>query len=101
MKHRLTAETASRFAEIALGHVTKEYPHKLDHVLEGPEDALTPPVLLPVFFGSFDWPSCVPGYWLLIRVLRPFPQNRQAARIRTLLDSMVVPPNVAGELDYL
>ena len=40
MKHRLTAETANRFAEIALGHVTREYPHKLDHVMEGPEDVL-------------------------------------------------------------
>jgi hypothetical protein len=28
-----TAETANRFAEIALGHVW-EYPHKLDHVLK-------------------------------------------------------------------
>ena len=34
----LTPDTAARFAEIALGHVTREYPHKLDHVLDGPED---------------------------------------------------------------
>ena len=59
MTHRLTAETANRFAEIALGHVTKEFPHKLDHVLEGPEDALPPRELHPIFFGSFDWHSCV------------------------------------------
>src|SRR5687768_9316389 len=72
MTHRLTAETANRFAEIALGHVTKEFPHKLDHVLEGPEDALPPRELHPIFFGSFDWHSCVHGYWLLLRLRRLF-----------------------------
>ena len=50
MQHRLTAATAARFAAIALGHVTREYPHKLDHVMEGPEDVLgaarAPPDLL-------------------------------------------------------
>ena len=101
MKHRLTAATANRFAGIALGHVTREYPHKLDHVLEGPEDALGPRALHPIFFGSFDWHSCVHGYWLLMRTLRLFPQMAEAARIRALLDTMLVPEKVAGEVDYL
>ncbi len=35
----LARSTASRFARIALGHLTREYPNKLDHVLTGPEDA--------------------------------------------------------------
>ena len=62
MKHRLTAEIADRFAGIALGHVTRQYPHKLDQVLEGDEDLLAPRVLHPLFFGSFDWHSCVHAY---------------------------------------
>ena len=33
---RLTSEIASQLAGIALGHVTREYPNKLDHVLAGP-----------------------------------------------------------------
>ena len=44
----------------------KEYPHKLDHVMDGPEDVLGPRALHPIFFGSFDWHSCVHGYWLLL-----------------------------------
>jgi len=101
MKHRLTAATAERFAGIALGHVTREYPHKLDHVMEGPEDVLSPRALHPIFFGSFDWHSCVHGYWLLMRTLRLFPQMASAARIRALLDEMLTPEKVAGERDYL
>ena len=56
-----TPDLADRFARIALGHVTREYPHKLDHVLDGAEDALPPRALHPIFFGSFDWHSCVHG----------------------------------------
>ena len=101
MTHRLTAATAERFARIALGHVTREYPHKLDHVMEGPEDVLSPRALHPIFFGSFDWHSCVHGYWLLMRTLRLFPAMANAPRIRALLDETLTPGKVAGERDYL
>jgi hypothetical protein len=101
MKHRLARETANRFAGIALSHVTREYPHKLDHVLEGPEDALGPRALHPIFFGSFDWHSCVHGYWLLMRTLRLQPDMAASVRIRALLDDMLVPDKAAGELAYL
>jgi hypothetical protein len=101
MTRRLTAETANRFAEIALGHVTREYPHKLDQVLDGPEDLLGPRDLHPIFFGSFDWHSCVHGYWLLLRTRRLFPGLPVAPRVAALLDEMLTPAQVQGELDYL
>jgi DUF2891 family protein len=97
----LTAETAARFAEIALGHVAREYPHKLDQVLEGPEDLLPPGALHPIFFGSFDWHSCVHGWWLMLRVRRLFPDLPAARRIDALAEEVLTPANVAGELAYL
>lgn len=97
----LDAATAERFARIALGHVTREYPHKLDHVLDGPADALPPSTLHPIFFGSFDWHSCVHGYWLLLRLLRRFPDMPAAPDIRALADTMLVPGKIAGERAYL
>jgi hypothetical protein len=101
MTHQLTPEIASRFANAALGHLTREYPHKLDHAMEGPEDVLGPRELHPIFFGSFDWHSCVHGYWLLLRLLRLFPDLPQGQRIRAVADEMLVPDKVAGELEYL
>src|SRR5688572_30395600 len=101
MKHHLTAESANRFAEIALDHVTKEFPHKLDHVMEGPEDVLSPRELHPIFFGSYDWHSCVHGYWLLMRTRRLYPGLPVARRVEALLDEMIEPEKVAGELAYL
>lgn len=101
MNHSLTPEIAGRFAEIALGHVRQEYPHKLDHVLDGPEDVLGPRALHPIFYGSFDWHSCVHGYWLLLRVRRLFPDIEVAERIGAIADEMLRPELVEGELAYL
>jgi hypothetical protein len=99
--HEVTPDIAARFAAIALGHVTREYPHKLDQVLEGPEDLLSPRALHPIFFGSFDWHSCVHGYWLLLKTLRLHPDMPPSVRIRTLCDEMFASDKVAGELAYL
>jgi hypothetical protein len=101
MTHALTAETAGRFAAIALDHVTREYPHKLEHVMEGPEDVLGPRALHPIFFGSFDWHSCVHGWWLMLRVRRLFPDLPEARRIEALADEMLTADKVAGERAYL
>ncbi|HYB99856.1 MAG TPA: DUF2891 domain-containing protein [Candidatus Limnocylindrales bacterium] len=99
--HALTAQIASRFAAIALGHVTREFPSKLDHVLDGPADARTPRQLHPLFYGSFDWHSCVHGYWLLARLHRLYPELPESPAISALLDTQLTTENVAAEIDYL
>ena len=98
---RLTPELASRFARIALGHLTREYPHKLDHVMAGPEDVRGPRDLHPIFFGSFDWHSCVHGYWLLARVLRANPDLPEAGAIAALFEAQLTPEKVDAERAYL
>ncbi len=97
----LTPETASKFARLALTHVMQEYPNKLDHVLNGPLDLKEPRDLHPVFFGSFDWHSCVHGYWLLATVLRLFPDIREAREIEKLFDAQLTSSKVEAEVDYL
>ena len=101
MTRRLTPELAARFADIALGHVGREYPNKLDHVLNGDADAQTPRALHPVFYGSFDWHSCVHGYWMLARVLRLFPDGAAAGAIAARFDEAFTAAAVAGEVAYL
>jgi hypothetical protein len=94
---KLAADLAARMAGIALTHVTKEYPHKLDHVLLSDDDALPPRALHPIFFGSFDWHSCVHGWWSLLTIHRLFPDER----IARLADDSFTAAKVAGELAYL
>lgn len=97
----LNAELASHMARIALGHVRKEYPHKLDHVLLDDGDALAPRVLHPIFFGSFDWHSCVHGWWMLLTLRRIFPDMAEAAGIAKIADESFTREKVKGELAYL
>lgn len=98
---RMTAELASRFASLALSHVTREYPNKLDHVLNDAGDLRPPRELHPIFYGSFDWHSCVHGYWLLARLRRQYPALPEGPRVRELLDAQLTAANVAAELAYL
>jgi hypothetical protein len=88
-------------ARIALGHVAQEYPHKLDHVLLDDEDALPPRMLHPIFFGSFDWHSCVHGWWTLLTVRRLFPHIDEAAAIAELASSSFTAEKLGMELAYL
>jgi len=101
MPTALTPEIADRFAAIALAHVVREYPNKLVNTLTGPHDAKTPSDMHPLFYGSYDWHSCVHGYWLLARVLRRFPDGQQTTAIQALFDQQVTPEKVAGECAYL
>jgi hypothetical protein len=98
---RLDADLAARLARIALGHVTREYPSGLSLALSGPEDLGEPHVLHPIFYGSFDWHSCVHSHWLLARVLRRFPEGEQAQAIAAQFEAVFTDDKVAGELAYL
>jgi len=98
---KLDAQMAARLARIALGHVTREYPHKLDHVLGGDKDALPPHALHPIFYGSFDWHSCVHGWWTLLTLRRLFPHSVEADEIARLANSAFTEANVEGEMAYL
>lgn len=98
---QLDAALASRFAATALGHVAREYPNHIMHVLTGPQDARTPRDMHPIFFGSFDWHSCVHGWWTLFTLQRLYPGMPEAARIRALAEELFTPENVAGEASYL
>jgi hypothetical protein len=98
---RLTPELGVRMARVALGHVTREWPNKMDHVMAGPDDVRGPRELHPIFFGSFDWHSSVHGHWLLARLHRRLPDMPEAPAICALLDSQFTAETVAGELAYL
>lgn len=98
---QLDAALASRFAATALGHVTREYPNHIMHVLTGPQDALTPREMHPIFFGSFDWHSCVHGWWTLFTLYRLYPDMPEAAAVRALADDLFTAEKAAGEAAYL
>lgn len=97
----LTSDMAARFAGIALGHVRREFPYIPHHVFAGPDDVRRPSALHPIFYGSYDWHSCVHSYWMLALLLRRFPDLPAARDIRALFDEQFVDEKVAAECAYL
>lgn len=89
------------FVSLVLSHIDREYPNKLDHVINDASQLKSPRELHPIFYGSFDWHSCVHGHWLLVRALRLYPTLAQATDITRLLDARFIPPNVQAEVAYL
>lgn len=97
----LDADRAAGFARLTLGHVGQAYPYKADHVFTGPEDLMLPAKRHPIFHGSFDWHSCVHGWWQLLTIARLYPDLPEAAAIRRRADAILTPDRVAGEIAYL
>lgn len=94
-------DAASSFARLALKGITQEYPNKLDHVMNDAGEVRGPRALHPAFYGSFDWHSSVHGHWMLVRLLKRFPDLPEANEIRAALDAHLTAANVAAEVAYL
>jgi hypothetical protein len=99
--YELDAETAGRFAKLALACVHKEYPNKIAHTLNGDKDVKPPRELTPAFYGCYDWHSAVHGHWLLARLARRFPGESFAAEAREALDLSLTPEHITAEVAYL
>jgi len=86
---------------LALACVQKEYPNKIAHVLNSPDDIKAPHELTPAFYGCYDWHSSVHGHWLLARLVREFPQAAFVPDAVAALKANLTPARIAGEVDYL
>jgi Protein of unknown function (DUF2891) len=98
--HALSPEQASAFARLALKGLCKEYPNKPEHVMAGPGDIKGPQDLHPAFYGSYDWHSSVHGHWMLVRLIRLFPELKEATEVRAVLGAHLSPEKIRVEADY-
>lgn len=98
----LTMDGVTLLASLPLKCLQQEYPNKTGHTsLSDSDQLLTPQQLHPVFYGCFDWHSSVHGHWMLVRLMKLFPQFTGAAQIRSILNKNITPENVALETKYL
>jgi len=92
---------ATRFANLALACVHKEYPNKISHSMNSDADVAPPRKLTPAFYGCYDWHSSVHGHWLLVRLIRTFPKASFAQPAREALKQSLAAQNIAQEANYL
>jgi hypothetical protein len=93
----MTREQASAFARLALKGLQKEYPNKPADVLNGAKDVRPTREVHPAFYGCFDWHSSVHGHWLLVRLLRLFPDLPEAKKARAVLGEHLTAKNLRAE----
>ena len=97
----LAPAAAERFAALALKCLHQEYPNYISHTLNSAADARPPHELTPAFYGCLDWHSDVHGHWLLVRLLRLFPDAPFAAEARAALNQSFAAANIDAEASYL
>ncbi len=96
----LNIDQANRLVKLPLKCMQQEFPNKLSQTL-GTEDELgTPRELHPAFYGCFDWHSSVHGHWMLVKLLKMFPNLDGKEEIIDRLVSNLGAQNILGEVAY-
>lgn len=97
----LTIDGALHLASLPLKCLQQEYPNKTNHTSSGDADhILTPKKLHPVFYGCFDWHSSVHGHWMLVKLLKDFPDLPNSKKIIAAIDQNITKENVEQEIKY-
>lgn len=96
----LSPTQASAFARLALANIRREYPRAEIHLLNDSGDVRPPRELHPAFYGSYDWHSCVHQHWMLVRLVRLFPQLHERPQIDAVLRDHLSAENIATEAAY-
>jgi hypothetical protein len=97
---RMSDAQVVAFAELALKGMSQEFPNKPSNVMNGPDSVLSPKQMHPAFYGCFDWHSSVHGHWMLVRLLKLYPDCSVADEIRKKLDTHLTADNLKAEVAY-
>jgi hypothetical protein len=90
------------YARLALDNIGREFPSYVTVLLTGPgEFPARPRDRTPVFYGSFDWHSCVEMHWVLVRLLKVAGDAVPAAEIRAALDRQFAPGGLRAEAGFM
>jgi hypothetical protein len=98
---RLRPELAG-YARAALDNIGREFPAYIPTTMTAPGDfPFRPRHRNPVFYGSFDWHSCVEMFWLLVRLLKTAPEDVPAGEIRDALNVRLIPEGLRAEASFM
>lgn len=96
----ITKAGADHFAKLALKCIHQEYPNKMGHTMANAQELKTPKQWHPAFYGCYDWHSAVHGHWMLIRLMKMFPDLSQTQNIRAAIRQNITQKNILQETAY-
>lgn len=94
---QLSLAGASHLAGLPLKCMQQEFPYKTGVVFSDSSLIKGPRAYHPAFYGCFDWHSSVHGHWMLVRLLKSFPDMPEAAAIRAKLTQNLTEKNIRTE----
>lgn len=98
---QLTKQVAEQLTRLPLHCIANEFPNKTSHLSDGEKDArLLPSELHPVFYGCLDWHSSIHGHWMLIKLLKLFPDLQNKDSIINLLENSFQTDKMKKEAEY-
>ena len=98
----LLEQNAAAYARVAIDNIGREFPSSVFHTMTAPGDfPYRPAARTPVFYGSYDWHSCVEMHWLLVRLLRLAGPAVPADEIRAVLDAQFTAEKLAAEARFV
>lgn len=95
---QLTEKGASWFAALPLKCLDREFPYKPGITYTDSSLVIKPRQVHPAFFGCFDWHSSVHGHWMLVKLLKQYPQLPEAGIIRSRLAAHLTTKNIRQEM---
>jgi len=96
------SQNAAAYARVAIDNIGREFPSGIYHTMTVPGDfPHSPAARTPVFYGSYDWHSCVEMHWLLVRLLRTAGGSVDTAGVRAALDRQFQPDALAFEAAFI
>ncbi|RPE13698.1 DUF2891 domain-containing protein [Chitinophaga lutea] len=95
---RLTTAGALHFAALPLKCMQHAFPYKTGIVFSDSSYLKAPQTYHPAFYGCYDWHSSVHGHWMLVRLLKMYPDLPNAAEIRQKLAENLSQENIRQEM---
>lgn len=97
-KYVLTLAGASHLAQLPLKCMQQEFPYKTGVTFSDTTLITKPKAYHPAFYGCFDWHSSVHGHWMLVRLLKLYPNLPEATEIRSKLKANLSAANIRQEV---
>jgi hypothetical protein len=95
-------QSALDYARTALGNIHREFPSDVWQRMRSADDLpVRPRERTPVFYGSFDWHSCIEMHWVLVRLLRTLPDAIPSAEVREALTEQFTRAGLEAEARFI
>ena len=96
-----TQEIAEKLADLPMHCISQEFPNKTGHSSDSPLDhKMLPSELHPSFYGCLDWHSSVHGHWMLVKLLKIYPNIKGRDKIIALLENSLQVEKIKIEAAY-